>query len=237
MRVVVAVTVDRVEDAVGSFVKTVAERMVLAVFVVISHITLVLLGTVDGSSSSLFYTNVSLRVTRVDDVNLASRGGIGVVLGRVGLLGVAGSLLVVGAGTEVESCSTYDGTCAFAELTLGDVNLRGSVVGGGTVDSVEVPVVGLVLDVDLRVDVGAVRLLVAVTGLELDVNTLARLLFVAGFFVDVNLVAALGRAGVAVLFVDSDLLLVALVASVGGEDGGREGFAVLFVTFPSDVCR
>jgi hypothetical protein len=77
-----------------------------------------------------------------------------------------------------------------------------------------------------------------VTGLELDVNTLARLLLlVAGFLVDVNFVAVLGGAAVAVLFVNSDLLLVALVASVGGEDGGREGFAVLFVTFPSDVFR
>lgn len=61
-----------------------------------------------------------------------------------------------------------------------------------------------------------------ITGLELDVNTLAvlvllwRLLLVAGFLVDVDFFAVLGGAAVAVFFVDSNLLLVALVASVGG---------------------
>jgi hypothetical protein len=164
VRVVVAVTVDRVEDAVSSFVETVAEGVVVTVFVVISHITLVLFGTVDSGSSSLFYSNVSLGVARVDDVNLTPRGGVGVVLGGVGLLGVAGGLLVVGAGTEVETSSTYDGMSALAELTLRDVDLGRSVVGGRTVDSIEVPVVGLVLDVDLSVDVGVVGLLVAVDG-------------------------------------------------------------------------
>lgn len=44
VRVVVAVTVDGVEDTVSSFVETVTEGVVMAVFVVISHITLVLLG-------------------------------------------------------------------------------------------------------------------------------------------------------------------------------------------------
>lgn len=57
-RVVVTVSVDRVEDAVGSFVKTVTEGVVLAVFVVISHITFVLLRGVNCSPSSLLYSNI-----------------------------------------------------------------------------------------------------------------------------------------------------------------------------------
>jgi hypothetical protein len=67
--VVVAVTVDGVGyafgDLVGSFVETVAERVVVSVFVVISHITLELLGGVDGRPSS-FYSNFSSGVARVD---------------------------------------------------------------------------------------------------------------------------------------------------------------------------
>jgi hypothetical protein len=72
-RVVVAGTVDGVEDFIGGFVETLAERMILAVVVVISHITLVLLGGVDGGSGSLLYSNFSSglrRVARVDSVNL-----------------------------------------------------------------------------------------------------------------------------------------------------------------------
>lgn len=56
----------------------------------------------------------------------------------------------------------------------------------------------------------------------------------AVLFVDMDLVAALGAA-VAVFFVDTYFFLVAGVAAVGRADGGREGFVVLFVTFPSDV--
>lgn len=60
--VVVAVRVDGVGDTftdlVGSFGNTVTKRVVVAVVVVISHITLVLLGGVDSGSSRLFYTNL-----------------------------------------------------------------------------------------------------------------------------------------------------------------------------------
>lgn len=38
-------------------------------------------------------------------------------------------------------------------MTLGNVNLSGGVVGGRAVDSVEVTVVGVVLDVDVGVGV------------------------------------------------------------------------------------
>jgi len=59
VRVVVAGAVDGVEDAISCSVKTVAKRVVVPVFVVISHITLVLLGGVNGGSSSLFYSNLA----------------------------------------------------------------------------------------------------------------------------------------------------------------------------------
>jgi hypothetical protein len=57
MVVVMAVTVDRVQDTVGGAVETVAERMVRAVSVVVSHIRLALLGSVNGSPR--FYSDVS----------------------------------------------------------------------------------------------------------------------------------------------------------------------------------
>jgi hypothetical protein len=62
VRVVVLGTVDGVGyafgDLVGCLVKTVAERVILAVFVVISHITLVLLGGVGSGTSSTFYSDL-----------------------------------------------------------------------------------------------------------------------------------------------------------------------------------
>jgi hypothetical protein len=141
--VVVAVTVNGVEDFISSFVKTVTERMVVTVFVVISHITLKLLRSVDRSPSSLLYSNLfSSGVARVDDVNLAPLRRVGAVVVAEGLLGVAGGLLAVGLGAEVGSNTSYNGTGTFAVLTLRDVNLARSVVGGRAVDCVKVPVVG-----------------------------------------------------------------------------------------------
>lgn len=49
---------EAVADLVGSFVKTVTERVVLSLVVVISHITLVLLGGDDSGTSSLVYSNL-----------------------------------------------------------------------------------------------------------------------------------------------------------------------------------
>ena len=65
VRVVVAVSVDRVGYAVGDLVSdlvgcvgdTVTKAVVVAVVVVISHITLEVLGGVDSGTSSLFYSN------------------------------------------------------------------------------------------------------------------------------------------------------------------------------------
>jgi len=236
-RVVVAVTVDGVEDLLGDLVSdlvdTVAERVVVSVFVVISHITLELLGGVNRRPSS----------------RLDSYGG-----GRVGvseaLLGVPGGLLDAWLGAEVGvtflgRVTSYDGTGTFTVLTLGDVNLSGGVLGGGAVDRSEFPVVGLVLDVDVASYVGVVGLLITITRLELDLDALAAvlglglLLLVASLLVDVDLLAVLLRAANAVLLEDADFLLDAgLLLGLRGADGGREGFdMLLFVTFPSDVRR
>ena len=57
------------------------------------------------------------------------------------MLGGEGLLGVTGLGD--------DGTGALAELTLGDVELSGRVVGGRAVDSVEVTIVGPVLNLDV----------------------------------------------------------------------------------------
>lgn len=152
--VVVTVGVDGVSDAVsylvGGFVETVADRVVLALVVVISHITLVLLGGVDGGTSRLFYSDLS-RVTAVDS-SLGTSGGRSRVLDSEGLSCVARGLLVVGVGAEVGVTSfSDDGTGALAELTLSNVDLRGCVVGGRAVDSVEVFVVGPIRYLDVCV--------------------------------------------------------------------------------------
>lgn len=82
------------------------------------------------------------------------------------LLDVLGRLTVAWLGGEVGvtllGVTSNDGTGAFSVLTLTYVDLRRSVVSGRTVDSVEFPVVGLVLDVELGSDVTFVRLLVSV---------------------------------------------------------------------------
>jgi hypothetical protein len=135
--VVVALRVDGVGDAlsdlVGSLVDTVTKRVVLTVVVVISHITLELLGGVDSGSSSVFYSNLSW-IAAVNVLDLAPVGGR-CVLGSEGLLG--------------ETLLGDDGTGAFAVLTLSYVNLRGCVVGGRAVYSVEVSIVGPVLNLDV----------------------------------------------------------------------------------------
>jgi len=117
--VVVAVTVNGVNDVIGDLVgclgNTVTERVVLAVFVVISHITFELLGFVDCGTSRLYSDLFTGRVAAVDGVKLAATGE-GVVLSVKGLLAVAGGLFVAGVGAEVGSGD--DGTGAFAELTL-----------------------------------------------------------------------------------------------------------------------
>lgn len=158
--VVVAVTVDGVgdmiSDLVGSFLNTVTERVVVAVVVVISHITLVSLGGVNRGTSSLYSNLLAVRVAAVDGVNFPT-GWVGVVLSSERLLAVAGSLLVVWLGAEAVALvgvTTDDGTGTLAELTLGNVNLSSTEVWLGTLDCVEVAVVGGVLGLDVAPDDG-----------------------------------------------------------------------------------
>lgn len=71
---VVLGAVDGVEDAISCFVETVAERVIMSVFVVISHITLELLLLY----SSLAVSGASLsRVTRIDSLDFAAADGRG----------------------------------------------------------------------------------------------------------------------------------------------------------------
>jgi hypothetical protein len=152
--VVVAVRVDGVgyafSDLVGSLGNTVTKRVVVTVVVVISHITLELLGGVGSGTSSFFYSDLCW-VAAVDTLFTLTLVGVG-VLGSDSLPCVAGGLLVVGVGGEVGvTLLGDDGTSALAELTLRDVDLGGRVVGGRAVDCVEVTIVGSVLNLDVCV--------------------------------------------------------------------------------------
>lgn len=136
-----AVRVDGVLNAFGYLVcgggDSLTKRMVLALVVVISHITLELLGGCSSGTSSFFYSNLSGGFV-VDKVNFAVVG-VGAALGGVGLLGVAST--------------GDDGTGVLTELTFGDVDLSGSGsgVGGRAVDCFEVLIVGPFLNLDWRV--------------------------------------------------------------------------------------
>jgi hypothetical protein len=147
--VVVTVGVDGVSytfgDLVGCLVDTVTDRVILALVVVISHITLVRLGGVDSGTSSSSYSNRCLGAA----VNL-SLVGIG-VLGSDGLLGIAGGALVVWVGGV--GLVDDDGTGPFAELTFSNVDLGRCVVGGRAVDCIEVTVVDFVFNLDVCVGV------------------------------------------------------------------------------------
>lgn len=81
-----------------------------------------------------------------------------------------------------------------------------------------------------------------VTGLELDLDAftslLGLLLLEASLLVDVDLLAVM-RAVKVLFLVDTDFLEAGLAAVLRRllVDGGCEGLAMLFVTFPSDVRR
>jgi len=58
LMVVVTGTVDGVDDTISYLVETVAERVIVTVFVVISHVKFVLFRGIDRSPSSLFYSDL-----------------------------------------------------------------------------------------------------------------------------------------------------------------------------------
>lgn len=141
---------DLVSGLVGSVGDTVTKAVVVTFVVVISHITLELLGGVGSGTSSLFYSNLCW-VAAVDSAGNLSLIGRG-ILGSDGLACVTGGLLVVGVGAEVGvTLLSDDGTSAFAKLAFGNVNLRRRVVGGRAVDCIEVTIVGSVLNLDVGV--------------------------------------------------------------------------------------
>jgi hypothetical protein len=179
------------------------KRMVLALVVVISHITLELLGGGSSGTSRFFYSDLGL-IARVNTVNL-SVVGVRVAYGGVGLLGIAST--------------GDDGSGTFTELTLGDVELRGSGGGGRAVNSVEVSVVGWVLNLDFWVWRGRRRLgLVAVVGTSklytvrtlgvLDVLGVLKVLRVLWRRLGRSLSALLGWLCVASVLVDMNLFTV-----------------------------
>lgn len=247
--------------------------MVLAVVVVISHIKLVLLGGVDSRSGRFFYTNVlggvvvglggellsTLTVVRM--LRLCSVLPCGVFYSGSGLAvsGRSGVVVSITLGVITNGIGTL------TILSLGEVDLGGSVVGGRAVDSVQLSVVGLVFDVDLSVDVTLEGLLVSgalSSGggclVVLDVvgwGRGGRVVLLNGRRVTVGLRALVLLLLVMVFgLVDVDLLLVqvcwaAVVQAflfvdadfffddvlVALRAGRGEGVIASFVTFPSDV--
>jgi hypothetical protein len=158
VRVVVTVRVDGVLDTVGDLVSGVRDsltkRVVLTFVVVISHITFELLGGSGSGTSRCFYSDLR-RLVAGNTLDVLAAGE-GVVLGGVSLLG--------------EACTGDDGTGTFADLTFSNVDLGWSVVGGRTVDCIEVSIVGAVLNLDVGVGRGGrlgVRLVAVVGSLEL----------------------------------------------------------------------
>lgn len=112
--VVVAMRVDGVgdvvSDLVGGFVDSLTKAVVLTLVVVISHITLELLGGVNSGTSSLFYSGLSW-VASVNNLDLSCVRGrcVRSLLGGEGLLG--------------ECLLGDDGTGAITYLTFSHVNL------------------------------------------------------------------------------------------------------------------
>jgi hypothetical protein len=137
--VVVVAAVDRVENFVRCAVETVTEGVVVAVFVVISHVTLVLLtGCVD---SSLAHANLFVE----GDGFTVGEAWLGRVLARVG-----------GVGFPLASLSVVFfrvGSSAVTEVSLSCVKAGVEVLGFAVVRSV--------LYVDLSFRVTLVRLTVA----------------------------------------------------------------------------
>jgi len=149
--VVMGVAVDRVEDAVGGAVKSVTERVVVAVFVVISHLTLVrmLSWAVDGG---LAYTDL---LVESDWVTLWV--ALSWVVTRLR------ALVLPAASFAVVLLGVRSGTGAV--VLLGYVNTTVDVeLGSRGVAGRMLSFVAAVLNVDLVVDVAVVWLTVAVDG-------------------------------------------------------------------------
>lgn len=179
--VVVAASVDGMQDTVSSFVETVTERMIVTVLVVVAHITLELLGGIDGGAGVYLNSLGWLSVTLLGEV----LGGLTVACLRVfwgGLRGEAGFGSVLGL-LAVAWLS------ALTVVSFGFVDLGWGVLGGWAVNGTELAVVctlldgrigslvGPVLDVDLSLSVPSVRFVVAEVeeGCQLLPNRMTRM--------------------------------------------------------------
>ena len=141
MMVVVTAAVDRVQDAVGSAVETLTERVVLALVVVVSHVTAVF---VFGSVNSTLFGYLDVFV---NDFAVASSS---FESARIG------ALVLPAAGLSV-FFSEWDG--AVTVLSLSDIDAGVEVyLGCWSVTGW----IFAVLNVDLGVDVALVRLTVTV---------------------------------------------------------------------------
>jgi hypothetical protein len=162
VRVVVVVTgtVDGVEDTVSSAVETLTERMIVAVFVVVSHVPLVLARGIN--SRPRFDSNFFLGVTGVDYDLLGTLTVTRLTSLRV--LGTVGSRELWGRSSE----TGFFGSETLAVLSLGDVNLTTTELSSGSVVGRVVTVeLGLVVSnsgTELSTGVTTIRFLVSEEG-------------------------------------------------------------------------
>jgi hypothetical protein len=150
-----------VQDAVGGAVETVAETVVLAVFVVVSHISAVLLALVAGwGVDRAFFRLNTGSVFFVDD---------GLAFGEACLGWVVAGLSALVLPAAFCSVLLGEGSGALAEVSLGGVDADVGVdycswgVAGG-----ELAVVDAVLDVKLGVGVALVGLTVGSFAVNFD---------------------------------------------------------------------
>ena len=148
-----------VEDAVSCAVETVAEAVVVAVFVVISHINAVL----------TLLTRCWVNRTLLGDLNLLVEldwltlgvAGLGVVSWLCGLVLPAACLAVVFLWVRLRSGALTEVSLSYVDTAV-EVDLGSWSVTGLVVVLTAVTVVDTVLNVDLGVGVALVRLTVAV---------------------------------------------------------------------------
>lgn len=162
--------------------------------VVISHITLVLLGWLNGSTGLSLDPNFLL-----SGRDVSGRG--------VGIIGLSGDVPRVGGLVLVAGCRkvVVEGGGALTEVSFNyvDVAVESS---GRAVGSAVLAVVGLVLNVDLCVGVTLIRLTVVVSlNVDLSVTGAA----VAVLCVDVDFLLATAGTAVTVFLVNLDVLFKA----------------------------
>lgn len=211
-------SVDRMSNTFSYSLNSAAETVVVAVVVVIAHITSVLWWVDCRSSSPLFDANFCVSAWEIRSWTSETRSLLTVVLLR--------------SSEALFGSTSYNWAGAFTELTLGNVKGRVEAAGSNTNTTyrIEVTVVSGILDADLGVNVFLIRLLVSLSGY---VNAAGNA--VSGVFsflvVDVNFLTY--STVVRVLFAGAEFLLESSLLAIKSIRGlsGVAGF----VTFPSDA--